>query len=331
MAQITSHRPRYAVVDIVRGIALMAMMIYHCFWDLAYFRFYPVDVSADLGWVIYARSILGTFLFLVGVGLVLGHGRAIRWNAFWKRFAMVTGAAIIVTIATLILFPQTFVYFGILHAIALFSLLALAFLRMPVWLVAVLALVILVVGWGYSNPFYNERIPSVLGLWTVPPPANDLVPLLPWFGLVLAGIAVARLVLNSSLGPRLAAFKATSWPLRGLAFLGRWSLLFYLIHQPILLGVIYPLSLAVHPGLAEQNVAFLNNCQSTCIAGGTSEKLCMRYCQCGLSGVIDNDLWNAVNSGAPNANEQMQLDVVTKACSALIYPVGPEPVLKPAP
>lgn len=325
MADPVTPRPRFDVIDMARGVALVAMVVYHFFWDLSFLRFFPVDVSADFAWMIFARSILSSFLFLVGVGLVLGHGRVIRWRAFWKRLALVAAGAAIITIATLVVFPQSFVYFGILHAIALFSLLALAFLRAPIWLVTLAAAIVMAIGWGYSDPSFNERLWSWLGFWTVPPPANDLVPIFPWFGMVLAGIVATRLLLASPWVDRLAAIRATAAPARLLVLLGRWSLLLYLLHQPLLLSVLYPLSMVMQPGLAQQNTAFLNNCQATCLASGSTDKQCTTYCHCGLTGVIDNDLWDAVNSGAPRPDEAMALDVITKACSALIYPAPPSP------
>ncbi|WDR06801.1 heparan-alpha-glucosaminide N-acetyltransferase [Devosia rhodophyticola] len=324
MVEAATPRPRYALIDMGRGIALIAMVIYHAFWDLSYLRFFSVDVSADLGWVIFARTILASFLFLVGVGLVLSHGKAIRWRTFWKRLAILVAAAALITFATVMVFPDAFVYFGILHAIALFSLMALPFLRAPLWLVVVVALVIMALGWGYSDPFFNERAFSWLGFWTIPPLTNDLVPIFPWFGVVLGAIVTTRLLIASGRMATLDVVKASNPPKRALAKLGRWTLVIYLVHQPLLLGALYPLSLVLRPGAEFQQQQFLSQCQSTCLAGGTGPDQCTTYCQCGLTGVIDNDLWDGVNSGRPTPSEQAALNTITQACSALIYPVAPK-------
>ena len=134
--QAVTVRPRLPVIDIARGVAIIAMVAYHLCWDLSYFRFIAADVGYDPQWVFIARTILAAFMVLVGVGLVLGHGEGIRWSAFWRRWIFVVAGAAIITVATVIAFPGSFVYFGVLHAIALFSLLALPFLRAPLWLVA---------------------------------------------------------------------------------------------------------------------------------------------------------------------------------------------------
>lgn len=313
-------RPRFAIVDIARGAALLGMVVYHFFWDLAFLRFFPVDVAYDPGWVAFARSLLTAFLLLVGVGLVLGHGNGIRWRPFWRRLAILVGAALLITVATVVAFPDSYVYFGILHAIALFSLLALPFLRAPLWLTIATAAIVTILPMVYVDPLFDQRIWSWIGLWVVAPPANDLVPIFPWFGIVLLGIILARLVLASPLAARLAKIEASNPVTGAFATAGRWSLLIYLLHQPILLAVLYPTAMWLQPEIEFRNAEFLASCQSTCTAGGTAPDLCVTYCQCGLEGVQNSDLWNALYSGMVTAAEQAQLDEQNRQCSALIYP-----------
>ena len=75
MTEATS-RPRFLIIDIVRGVAIIAMVAYHLCWDLSYFRFIAADVGYDPQWVFIARSILAVFLFLVGIGLGYSSWRA---------------------------------------------------------------------------------------------------------------------------------------------------------------------------------------------------------------------------------------------------------------
>jgi uncharacterized membrane protein len=330
MSVITGSRPRFAVVDLARGVAIIAMIAYHLCWDLSYFRFISADVGYDPQWVVIARTILSAFLFLVGVGLVLGHGRGIRWRAFWKRWVFVLVGALLITSGTYIAFPDTFVYFGVLHAIALFSVLALPFILAPLWLLIAVTVPVLALPWFYANPLFNEKPWSWIGFWQVPPPANDLVPIFPWFGVVLLGIVTTRLVLRSTFSERIARINPQGRLSRVLQFLGRWSLLIYLLHQPLLLAVIYPAAALLQPQIAMRQSDFLGSCQSTCEAGGTAPGLCTTYCQCGLKTVEDNDLWDAVYSGLLTAQEQTVLDASNRQCSALIYPdLATEPVSQP--
>jgi uncharacterized membrane protein len=251
---------------------------------------------------------------------VLGHGNGIRWRSFWRRWIFVLAGALAITVATYFAFPQSFVYFGVLHAIALFSLMGLAFVRTPLWLAISVTAVVIALPFFYSAPLFNEKAWSWIGFWQVPPPTNDLVPVFPWFGAVLLGIIVARLVLASRLAPRLAAIAPSGRLPRLLAFLGRWSLLIYLLHQPILLGLVYPAAAILQPQLAMRDGDFLRSCQSTCEAGGTSPAMCTTYCQCGLEQIEANDLWNAVETGMVTAAEQERLDAQNRLCSAVIYP-----------
>jgi uncharacterized membrane protein len=313
-------RPRFAIVDIARGVAIIAMVAYHLCWDLSYFRFIAADVGYDAQWVVIARTILSVFLFLTGVGLVLGHGRGIRWTAFFRRFCLVVAGALIITIATWFAFPQSFVYFGVLHAIALFSLLALPFLSAPLWLPILVTVAVIGLHFVYADALFNEKAWSWLGFWQVPPPANDLVPLFPWFGVVLLGVVATRLVLSSSWADRLARIQPNGRLPRLLGVLGRWSLLIYLVHQPLLLGLVYPAAALLKPEIAMRSADFLRSCQSTCMEGGTSAPLCTTYCQCGLEGVEENDLWNAIYTGMVTAQEQVLLDARNRQCSAVIYP-----------
>lgn len=316
----SAPRPRFAVVDIARGVAIIAMIAYHFCWDLSYFRFIAADVGYDPQWVLIARSILAVFLLLAGVSLVLGHGSGIRWASFWRRWVFVVAGALAITVATYFAFPQSFVYFGVLHAIALFGLLALPFLAAPLWLPVLVAIVAIALPFLYSDALFNEKLFSWIGFWQVPPPANDLVPVFPWFGAVLAGMIAARLVLASPLAARLAAVNPPGRLARTLAFMGRWSLLIYLLHQPILLGLVYPAAAILKPEIAMRTSDFLGSCQSTCEAGGTTAPLCTTYCQCGLKTVEGNDLWEAVYSGLLSAQQQTLLDASNRQCSALIYP-----------
>jgi len=323
MTESSVPRPRFAVLDIARGVAVIAMAIYHLCWDLAYLRFITADVGYGLEWVIFGRLVLTAFLMLVGIGLVLAHGRGIRWRSFWRREAVVAGAAILITIATWLVFKESFVYFGVLHAIAVTSLLALPFVLAPLWLTVAVAAVVVLLPVLYSDPFFDAPWTSWIGFWVKAPPTNDLVSVFPWLGIVLLGVIGARLLLASPAADRLAAIQPDNRASRILSTMGRWSLVIYLVHQPILLGILFPLAGVLHPEVGARESQFLASCHSTCEAGGTSLQLCVTYCQCGLQGVVDNDLWNAVYTGMVTAAEQSKLDETTRQCSALIYPVAP--------
>ncbi|WP_027061372.1 DUF1624 domain-containing protein [Mesorhizobium loti] len=279
-APVPEPSKRIVAIDIVRGIALLAMASYHFTWDLENFHYTDPGLTAFGGWKIYARCIASTFLFLVGVSLFLAHGRQIRWTGFWKRFAMVAVAAIAISAVTWFVTPGGFIFFGILHEIALASLLGVAFLRLPALLTLLVAAVIIVVPFYVSLESFDHPWLWWVGLSAINPRSNDYVPLFPWFGVVLAGLAVAKLASTSGLLQRLASLTPGRWA-NPLLFIGRHSLAFYLIHQPILFGCVWLFS-QVMPAPAETpQVEFLKTCQVSC-EQTRNATFCSSYCGCML-------------------------------------------------
>lgn len=323
MAETTAKKPRLPIIDMARGVAILAMAIYHFCWDLWYFGFLDADVGFDPRWVFFARSILASFLFLVGVGLVLGHGNGMRWQSFWRRWSFVFAGALAITLGTWLTFGESFVYFGVLHAIALFMLLGLPFLFVPIWVLALVAVAVIAPTFFFADPLFDQKLFSWLGFWVTPPVTNDLVPVFPWFGAVLVGVLVTRLGRDSLL-PALAKIQPDNRVARALGWLGRWSLPFYLIHQPLLLAMIVPLSMAFGTQDTLREKDFVSTCQATCEMGGTSAEMCTTYCQCGLDWMTRDNLWEPVYTGKLTAAQQAQIDENNRQCSAVIYPELPE-------
>ncbi len=311
--------PRYQLLDILRGLAILAMIVFHLGWDLYYFGYSSVDVTTAWGWVIFQKSILTSFLLLVGAGLVLGHGKGIRWRRFWRRFALLVGAALLVSIGTYIQFPDYFVFFGVLHAIALFSLLGLAFLRLPPLLVAVLGLAVIAANFAYNDPVFSSRALGWIGFWPVSPETTDIVPVFPWFGVVLLGIAGMRLVLASPFAERLAAFHSGEPLARGLAFVGRWSLLIYLVHQPLLVGgfelarLVQPAP--VMPAVESVSEGFVRSCNASCAGTGGTAEYCTRYCACALEQVDAANLWDDLAATEPTPAQLAGVSEVARLCT----------------
>lgn len=261
---------RIAALDAARGVAIVAMVVYHAVWDLGFLRIISQPLALDPPWQAFARAIAASFLLLVGVSLVLAHGDRFFASAFLKRLALVGGAAALVTGATYALFPDSYVFFGILHAIALGSVLAVPFLRAPTLLIAAAAALVLAAPHLVSG--IDQPALAFLGLRSTPPRTNDYVPIFPWFGFVLAGMVSARL------GSRLPGVDAARrWEARnrlgrGLVWAGRRSLPIYLIHQPVLLALLYPLSLIAPSQIDREAVRFAEAFEESCrIAGGAAD------------------------------------------------------------
>jgi uncharacterized membrane protein len=240
------RRTRIALVDALRGTALAAMIVYHFSWDLELFELVPLDVTGNPLWVASAWLIAGSFLALAGVSLVLAHGERLNAWSFARRLTMIAAAAGAITLVSWYFEPGGVILFGILHCIAVSSILGLAFLRMPVAVILIAAAACFAAPAFLSAPLFNAPGWLWLGLASEPRPSNDYVPLLPWFGTVLIGIAGARLALARASKAEWSRWQPRSAVSRMLALAGRHSLAVYLVHQAILLSALW---LVVKSGL----------------------------------------------------------------------------------
>lgn len=305
-------RSRIEAIDVARGVALLAMAIYHFTWDLEFFGYIEQGTTAFGGWKIFARCIASSFLFLVGASLFLAHGRGIRWRAFIIRLAMVAGAALAISLATWLLFRPGFIFFGILHEIALASLLGLVFLRLPA-IVTLAAAALVIAAPSFARSVYFDH-PALwwLGLSSVDPRSNDYVPIFPWFGAVLAGIALARFAATAGFVARLSSVVLPRT--RPLQFIGRHSLAFYLIHQPVLIGLVWTFAQFFPAARETPEVQFRNACEAQC-KDVRDEAFCARYCLCMLDGIEAQGLSGAVFDNEPSDTLSEQLQGLASSCT----------------
>jgi uncharacterized membrane protein len=228
---VTQHR--LIGLDIARTVALVAMVAYHFTFDLDLFGLIPPGTATSGLFWWHARLNAGSFIFLAGLSLWLSHGHGIRWPAFWRRIGKIAAAAALVTVVTQFAMPGLTVFYGILHSIALSSLLALAVLRLPTLVTLALAAAVFALPLVFRDPMFQGALVWT-GLAPIPPRTADFLPLFPWLAPMLAGVATGRLMTRYALWPGL------DWPAtpltRALAWPGRHTLAIYLIHQPLLIG-----------------------------------------------------------------------------------------------
>ncbi|QPC87488.1 DUF1624 domain-containing protein [Mesorhizobium sp. NBSH29] len=307
-------RPRIALLDIARGSALVAMAIYHFTWDLEFFGYVEQGTTAVGGWRLFARGIASSFLFLVGVSLYLAHAKTIRWAGFLKRLTMVAGAAAAISIVTYVAMPNGFIFFGILHQIALASVLGLLFLRLPAPLTLLLAAVVIALPYFWRAPLFDLPALWWVGLSATIPRSNDYVPLFPWFGAVLAGMGTARIGEQSGLFARLAHNMPAKWT-KPLDVAGRHSLAFYLIHQPVLIGCVWLFSQISPAPVSSQPVQFVRACESTC-RQDAGEEFCTVYCGCMLDSLQRENRLDSVFSDPQNDQVTTQVRGLADICTA---------------
>jgi len=215
------------------------MIVYHFSWDLTAFGFAHFDIFGDPAWVWFAKSIAGLILLVMGVSQALAEARGFRPGPFFKRLAIVSACAALVSVGTYFVDPGTFVYFGILHHIALASVLLVGLLRLPTVALAGLTLFALAAPWFLTLPQFTPNLLAWTGVTPHHPPAVDLVPLFPWFGIVLAGVVLGRTIPQTPLWATAATWSPSNALSRLCKVAGIHSLLIYMAHQPILFGSLW--------------------------------------------------------------------------------------------
>jgi uncharacterized membrane protein len=270
-------------------------------------------MTADGGWRIFARSIASSFLFLVGFSLYLAHARGIKWQSFRTRLVMVAGAALAITLVTYFATPDAYIFFGILHHIALASVLGLLFLRLPAGLVLAAAIAVIVLPILWRSQFFELPGLGWVGLAPTRPRSNDYVPVFPWFAAVLFGIAAARIAEACGWLDRAASIRLPSWK-RPLIAIGRHSLAFYLLHQPILIALVFAFSMIVPAPTQDPVAGFSAACQEQCLAV-RGEAYCRIYCDCVLGTIRSEDRVADIMSGAEDAETVAWLGDVAAQCT----------------
>ena len=241
---VTDRPARIWEIDALRGLAIVEMVCYHFTWDLAYFGLIQANLLAG-PWQVFARTIATTFILVMGISLTLSHTRASQragdsslFLKYLRRGGQIFGLGILITIATYFFIGRGFVIFGILHLLGLSIILAYPFLGRSRWLSLAVGLAAIGVGIYLNRLVVSYPYLIWLGVKQSGTYMVDYYPLLPWFGVALLGVFAGY-----SLYPAATRrFNLPDWsqvgPVRGLRFLGRHSLLIYMVHQPILIGLL---------------------------------------------------------------------------------------------
>ena len=275
-----ARRVRIAAIDAARGAALGGMVVYHLIWDFAHFGLVAPTLPFAPATRALSHLVASAFLALVGVSLALAHPRGLRRDAFLKRLALIAGAAALVTATSYAIDSSEPILFGILHCIAVASLIAALFVAAPPWAALIVGAAAIAAPFAFASAAFNPPALVWLGLGTAAPYTLDWRPLLPWSGVVLIGLGLAQAAAPRLADWRWTAWRPMHWPGRAFAFAGRHSLVFYLVHQPILFGLLW--SVVAATGLEERQAreAYLAACPFACVARGGEAAICAKACAC---------------------------------------------------
>ncbi len=230
---------RFERLDALRAVAILWMAGFHLCFDLnLYGLMPPQNFYRDPFWTQQRTCIVSLFLFCAGlaqaVALQTEAGGPLFGARFWRRWAQVAGCAVLVSLGSAMLFPKSWIGFGVLHGIAVMLILVRLASPLGPWLWPLGALV-LALPRLVQHPWFNQPFVHWTGLVTKKPITEDWVPVLPWLGVMLWGLAAGQWLLVHRRDVLAAALPRA---LRPWALLGRWSLSFYMVHQPVFIGAI---------------------------------------------------------------------------------------------
>ena len=231
--------PRIALVDFLRGAALLGMTVFHFVYDLEFFGLEERGHSDQLHWWTLATVVAGSFLFLTGASLYLAHSDGIRWKPWRRRFVIIVLSALAITVVTRFVTPENYVFFGILHMIAIASIAGLAFLRAPWWSAVAFAAAVFAIDQFIAMEWLNASALSWLGLGTIAPVTSDFRPVFPWLAPALLGMGAAKICHQAGWLRVLATPRLEGRSESVLRFIGRHSLVYYLLHQPVLFALFW--------------------------------------------------------------------------------------------
>jgi uncharacterized membrane protein len=221
---------RYFELDVLRGSAVVLMLLFHFGYDLAYFGYASFKTTQDVEWILFRGLILSMFLISVGMSLYLVYRDEIRGEKLFKRTMKLFAVSVVISAGSYLVFPTQWIYFGVIHFIAVASVAGVLFVARPnLALLLGSAIIISYV----AGLFRLDGLLEFLSLYLpLPRHTVDVVSFTPWFGVVLIGIFVMH---NRLFGLRSSENHLT----QSVSFLGRHALAVYLLQQPVLFSLFY--------------------------------------------------------------------------------------------
>jgi uncharacterized membrane protein len=230
---MASSHTRFSLIDWLRAFAILLMFIYHFSFDLMSLQLITSETFNGILMTAIGRTCLAIFMFCVGYSLAMSHQHGMQWKKFWLRWLKIAAAATLVSLGTYIAYPSAWIYFGILHSIALASLVLIPFLFIPtIALIVGLSMGIIYAIYGVTLPF----IIPFADFLHFNRSSLDYIPIFPWMWSAFVGVGMFQFSLHKKIQPpNLYAAQKIS----------EYSLIIYLIHQPVLMAIAYGIKLAM--------------------------------------------------------------------------------------
>ena len=229
-------------LDALRGIAILGVLCVHVLFDLRYLFGVRIDVPVWFDFVQKYGGIL--FVLISGVCVTLGSHPI-------KRGAVVFGAGMAVTLVTFTMekidpvsFSGLLITFGVLHLLGVAMMTYPLYKKLPFWTVALIGAVIVVLGYIINTKRASFPLCEAVGIPYAGYTAGDWFPLCPYLGWFMVGTALGK-TLYKNKRSLLPFVPENFFVIRFLRFCGRQSLWIYLVHQPLVYGILYLLFMII--------------------------------------------------------------------------------------
>ncbi len=217
---------RIRELDIMRTAAMLLMVVYHVMYDLSNFAGIAISYYKPPLNLIGRFSAL-VFIFLSGISSGLG-------SKSLKRGALVFSCGMLITLVTFIFIRDSFVVFGILHLLGICMMLSAFMKKLPMWMLVFITAISAAAGVYFNRLIVETCVLLPIGIINEGFTSIDYYPLFPYISVFMAGMIYYRIFYNKkksifNLEPKNDIIERLS----------RRSLLIYLIHQPVILGILY--------------------------------------------------------------------------------------------
>lgn len=222
-------------LDALRGICILGMIVVHLFYDLSTIGGMTIELPR---WFLLIRQ-YGHILFV----LISGICATLASHSTLKRGMTVFACGLLVTYVTMFMeyilgFKDLHIWFGILHMLGACMMLYPLFRKLPAWVLALCGVALIVLGYWLQTVTVSVDYLFPLGLCSRSfYVGSDFFPIFPGFGWFLLGACLGKTVYRSK-ESLLQKANADNAILRCLRFIGKHSLWFYLLHQPVLFIVV---------------------------------------------------------------------------------------------
>lgn len=238
IAVLADQAQRLPFIDLIRGITIIEMISYHFLWDLVYLYNADIPWYKSHGAYIWQQSICWTFILLAGFSWHLG-------KKHMKRGLWAFGGGVVVSLVTAIVLPNDRVRYGVLtligSCILIWILLDKVLKKIPAGVGVSVSFVLFLIlrSWTKQDPIqlsdnllnvtWWKSVLAYIGFPQAGFSSTDYFPLLPWIFLFATGYFLYSFLQEKGMINRLFG----KWKVPGINFLGKHSLIIYMIHQPI--------------------------------------------------------------------------------------------------